>query len=103
MGVEPRVGASVKAGSPVDCRAASGPKPAVEGPARRKHAGVALRAVAPTISTIHSHKKWEITKDHAQVSFTCQAWSLFVLPRIALDGYIDSFSELKRGSFFDTL
>ena len=44
------MGASVKAGSPVDCRAASGPKPAVRA-ARRKHAGAALRAVAPTIST----------------------------------------------------
>ena len=51
------MGASVKAGSPVDCRAASGPKPdrrTGEEEARRRGA---LRAVAPTISTIHYHKK----------------------------------------------
>ena len=44
------MGASVKAGSPVDCRAASGPKPdrrTGEEEARRRGA---LRAVAPTIS-----------------------------------------------------
>lgn len=47
------MGASVKAGSPVDCRAASGPKPAGragEEEARRREAP---RAVAPTISTIN--------------------------------------------------
>ena len=69
MGVEPRVGASVKAGSPVDCRAASGPKPdrrTGEEEARRRGA---LRAVAPTIS---SHFKLE--KPGMKQEIFCLIW-----------------------------
>ena len=51
MGVEPRVGASVKAGSPVNCRAASGPKPAGRAGEEEARRRTAVRAVAPTIST----------------------------------------------------
>ena len=95
-------GARASQDRPANGSAASGlsrPK----GPARTQHASEAMQAVGSRQYDLPKcETKSDITKDHAQASFTCQAWSLFVVPRIALTGYVCCFSELKRGSFFST-